>query len=232
MRLWLKIPDSTERRTENMEQTLSDLDEQGASVDREPAASVCVYCSSSNAISSSYRDLADAVGTAIGAAGWHLIYGGTRIGLMGDVASAARRAGGHVTGIVPGHIRDRVPECEQADSLLVTTDMRERKALMEQKADAFLALPGGFGTLEEVMEILTRKQLGLHSKPVVFLNAGDFYSPLLSFFENLYSQGFARREYASLYRIANSAAESMDALQEALLRPAIAGSISNSDKWS
>jgi cytokinin riboside 5'-monophosphate phosphoribohydrolase len=214
-----------------MDQTLNYPEDEEVSGSLAPAISVCVYCSSSNAVSREYRDLASAVGEALGAAGWHLIYGGTRIGLMGDVASAARRTGGQVTGIVPGHIRDRVPECEQADSLVVTVDMRERKALMEQHADAFLALPGGFGTLEEVMEILTRKQLGLHAKPVVFLNADDFYSPLLSFFENLYSQGFARREYAGLYRIANSVAETMDALRETLCNPVTAGFLSDGDKW-
>jgi cytokinin riboside 5'-monophosphate phosphoribohydrolase len=179
-----------------------------------------------------YRQAARELGEAIGAQGWRLVYGGTRIGLMGEVASAVRRCGGQVTGIVPGHIRERVRECEPAGSLVVTTDMRQRKALMEEGADAFVALPGGFGTLEEVMEILTLKQLGIHRKPVVFLNTQDFYRPLLRFFESLYSQGFARPEYAGLYRVVDSSAGAIVALREALAMGAAQGSSLPRDKWT
>lgn len=165
---------------------------------------VCVYCSSSNRVDAEYLNAARALGAAIGQAGYGLIYGGTRIGLMGAVAQAARQHGATVTGVVPEHIRVRVPDCEDPEALVVTPDLRRRKALMEERADAFVALPGGFGTLEEVMEILTLKQLGQHAKPVVFLDTQGFYQPLLGFFESLYRQQFARAEYAGLYRVVDS----------------------------
>ncbi|MCU0228199.1 MAG: TIGR00730 family Rossman fold protein [Bryobacterales bacterium] len=172
-----------------------------------PARSICVYCSSSSHVDAAYVGAARSVGQAIGQAGYHLIYGGTRIGLMGAVAGEARRHGATVTGIVPEHIRSRVPECEDAEALVVTLDMRERKALMEARADAFIALPGGFGTLEEVMEVLTLKQLGQHDKPVVFLNTQGYYSPLLAFFAVMFQQRFARPEYARLYHVAQDPQE-------------------------
>jgi uncharacterized protein (TIGR00730 family) len=176
-----------------------------------PPRSICVYCSSSNAVDAVYREAARETGRLIAKAGYSLVYGGTRIGLMGEVSAGARDEGGKVTGIVPEHIRARILDCEDAEALVVTPDMRQRKARMEQLSDAFLALPGGFGTLEEVMEIITLKQLGLHAKPVVFLNAAGFYEPLLAFFETIFRERFARQEYAALYSVVSTPSE---ALQE------------------
>ncbi|MCW5966253.1 MAG: TIGR00730 family Rossman fold protein [Bryobacterales bacterium] len=174
---------------------------------------ICVYCSSSSHLAPIYMEAARAMGQAVAESGYALIYGGTRIGLMGEVAKAARQYGAPVTGIVPEHIRARVPECEDVEALVVTPDMRNRKALMEERADAFVALPGGFGTLEEVMEVLTLKQLGQHTKPVVFLNTKGFYEPLLTFFEALYRERFARRDYAAMYRVVDSPASAIQAIE-------------------
>lgn len=178
--------------------------------------SVCVFCSSSKDVDAVYFDAAEEVGRQLGAAGFGLIYGGTRIGLMGAVARAARETGSRVTGIVPEHIRAHVADCEDPEALIVTPDMRQRKAMMEERADAFLTLPGGFGTLEEVLEVLTLKQLGLHTKPVVFLNTNGFFHPLRSLFEELYRQRFARREYESLYAFADSPAEAVTLIRQSL----------------
>lgn len=178
-----------------------------------PRRAICVYCSSSSHLAPIYMEAARAMGQAVAESGCALIYGGTRIGLMGAVAKAAREHGAPVTGIVPEHIRARVPECESAEALVVTPDMRKRKALMEERADAFVALPGGFGTLEEVMEVLTLKQLGQHAKPVVFLNTNGFYEPLMSFFEALYLERFAHREYAALYRVVDSPDSAIQAIE-------------------
>lgn len=186
----------------------------GAGKSEPQRRAVCVYCSSSSRVDPVYLQAARAVGAALGDGGYSLIYGGTRIGLMGAVADAARTHGARVTGIVPEHIRARVPECEDPEALVVTPDLRQRKAFMEQRADAFVALPGGFGTLEEVMEILTLKQLGQHTKPVLFLNTNGFYAPLLAFFESLYRQHFARAEYAGLYRVVDAAEAVLPAIEE------------------
>jgi uncharacterized protein (TIGR00730 family) len=179
-------------------------------------ASVCVFCSSSNAVEPAYFQAAAEMGGVLAGAGFALIYGGTRIGLMGAVARAARDGGAAVTGIVPEHIRAHVPECEDPEALIVTPDMRQRKALMEARADAFLALPGGFGTLEEVLEVLTLKQLGLHQKPIVFLNTNGFFEPLRALFEELYRQRFAREEYRALYAFASSPGEAVEQLRAGL----------------
>ncbi len=121
---------------------------------------------------------------------------------MGEIARATSRDGGRIVGVIPEFMRARELAFEQADELIVTQTMRERKAVMEQRSDAFLVLPGGFGTLEEIMEIITLKQLALHNKPVVFLNENRFFDPLLAFFENFFAQNFARPIDRHLYKTA------------------------------
>ena len=134
---------------------------------------ICVYSSSSDAIAPEFFAVAEELGAALAGAGYGLIYGGARVGLMGAVARAVHAHGGHVVGVLPGVLQRKELTYEPADELIITQDLRERKAIMETRADAFIALPGGFGTLEEVLEILTLKQLLLHSKPLVLLNT-DF----------------------------------------------------------
>ncbi len=131
-----------------------------------------------------------------------LIYGGTNVGLMGATARAMHQHGGRVVGVIPGFMASRGLAYAPADELLVTRDMRERKARMEARADAFLALPGGFGTLEEMLEIITLKQLQQHTKPVIFLNTGGFYDPLIALFEHMREHRFAKSYANSLYHFA------------------------------
>src|SRR5687767_10425581 len=137
--------------------------------------SVTVYCSSSNSVPSVYFDAAAELGCALARHGWTLVYGGNDVGSMGVIANAVRSAGGRVVGITPRRLVEMGIADEKCDELVVTDTMRERKALLEQRGDAFVALPGGLGTFEEVFEILVGRMLGYHDKPVILLNVAKYY---------------------------------------------------------
>jgi uncharacterized protein (TIGR00730 family) len=158
-------------------------------------------------------ELAEAFGALLARRGMGLVYGGGRVGLMGALARAVHAHGGKVVGVIPDFLRAREVAYEEADELIVTRDLRERKAIMESRSDAFVALPGGLGTLEEVLEILTLKQLSTHSKPVVFVNARGFFDPLLALFEQLYREQFTKPEYRSHYHVAAAAHEALDHIE-------------------
>jgi hypothetical protein len=164
--------------------------------------SVCVFSSSSDAVAPHYMDAASALGTLLAERKLTLIYGGGKVGLMGAVARAVHARGGRVIGVIPHYLRKKEVAYEEADELIVTRDWRERKAVMEERADAFVALPGGFGTLEEILEILTLKQLEAHAKPVVFLNTGGFFDPLMALFEQLFRERFTKADYRGHYHVA------------------------------
>ncbi len=133
---------------------------------------------------------------------YSLVYGGGSVGLMGVLARAVHERGGHVYGVMPEALKQLEGLAyDLADDLVVTQTMQERKAIMYTRADAFVALPGGFGTLEEFFEVLTLKQLGYHDKPLFLLNAFDFYKPLLTLFEHLYAARFAREHHRALYQV-------------------------------
>ncbi len=165
---------------------------------------VCVFCSSSNAVDERYRAAADELGRALARAGHGLVYGGSNVGLMNVLARAALGEGGEVIGVMPEFMQRRNLAIDGATRLVITPGMRERKAEMERLADAFVAMPGGFGTLEEILEVLTLRGLGRHEKPVVFLSSDGFYEPLLAFFERLYEQRFASPRTRELYHVAAS----------------------------
>lgn len=171
-----------------------------------------VYCSSSDAVDASYRELAREVGMRIAERGDTLVYGGTALGLMGELAEAVRGGGGHVTGVVPRRFVDRGIEDRACDELITTDGMAGRKQAMIERADAFVALPGGFGTLEELMEVLTLKQLGYHRHAIVMVDHRGFYDPLLELFEHLYELGFAKDAYRGLYHVAADPGELFDHL--------------------
>ena len=156
---------------------------------------ICVYCSSSNDIALGYFDAARALGTVLAQRGWLLVYGGGSVGLMGAVAKAVHSSGGTVIGIIPQALLDREVGYLEADELIVTTTMRERKRLMDERADAFVTLPGGFGTLEELLEIITLKQLHYHDKPIIIVNMDGFYDPLLDQFARIFEAGFASKRF-------------------------------------
>lgn len=170
---------------------------------------ICVYSSSSDAVAPEYFDTATALGAQIARDGYDLVYGGSNVGLMGALARSAHAAGGRVIGVIPQTIRARGVAYELADELIVTPDLRARKASMEARADAFIALPGGFGTLEEIIEVLTLKQLQTHDKPIVFINTHGFYDRLVSLFEQFYEQHFAKGQYRELYAVTSDAAAAL-----------------------
>ncbi|HEX2300511.1 MAG TPA: TIGR00730 family Rossman fold protein [Pseudonocardiaceae bacterium] len=154
------------------------------------ARSVCVYCGSGDGIPERYQRLAAEVGAAIADRGWQLVSGGGCVSMMGALAGAARAHGGRTVGVIPRGLVDREVADKDADELLITDTMRERKALMEAHADAFLALPGGIGTCEELFEAWTARVLGMHTKPVVLLDPDGHYAGLLSWLDGLRERGF------------------------------------------
>lgn len=157
-------------------------------------AAICVYCASGTGIAEAYLELATAVGARLAADGHTLVSGGGRVSMMGAVARAARAGGAHTTGVIPVHLQGREIADTDADELLVVDTMRERKKAMDDRADAFLALPGGIGTLEELFEVWTAGSLTMHAKPVVVLDHDGFYAPLWAFLDGLRERGFVRAE--------------------------------------
>ena len=162
---------------------------------------ICVYSSSSDAVDPVYFETASVLGAQIANHGYDLVYGGSKVGLMGALARSVHAHGGRVIGVIPQTIHARGVAYDLADELIVTGDLRERKARMEALADAFIALPGGFGTLEEVIEVLTLKQLQTHDKPIVFVNTLGFYDRLVALFEQFYAQQFAKIQFRELYAV-------------------------------
>ena len=175
--------------------------------------SICVFSSSSDAVAPHYVELAESFGAMLARRQMGLVYGGGRVGLMGVLARAVHAHGGTVVGVIPDFLRAQEVAYEDADELIITRDLRERKAIMESRSDAFVALPGGFGTLEEILEILTLKQLATHAKPVVFLNARGFFDPLLALFEQLYREQFAKAQTRDHYHVAGAAHEALDHIE-------------------
>lgn len=167
-----------------------------------PPQAVCVYAASSNAVAPEFFAAASDLGRLIGERRLSLVYGGGKVGLMGAVARAVHAHGGRVVAVIPHYLKTKELLYEAADELVVTDGLRDRKAIMEERADGFVALPGGFGTLEETLEVITLKQLRRHAKPVVLLNTAAFFRPLLALFEQLFAQRFARPESARLYHVA------------------------------
>ena len=173
-----------------------------------------VYASSSDEPAERFRRVAAQVGGRIGERGDELVYGGTAVGSMRRLSEAVRGAGGHVTGVLPILMQERGLADDGCDELVVTDGMSGRKQVMIDRADAFVALPGGLGTLEELFEVLTLKQLGYHDKPIVLFDVDDFWRPLLELLEHLYERGFVRPEYARLYRVVRDVDELFRYLDE------------------
>ena len=171
---------------------------------------ICVYCSSSKNINEKYFEAARELGEKIAQKGLGLVYGGSLLGLMGELALAAQKCGAPVVGVVPEKIFNSNIEFPEEIELIITKDMRERKKTMELKSDAFIAMPGGFGTLEEVSEIIVSKQLGYHFKPIVFLNISEYYNKLFELFDNFYSEHFAQGSCKEIYYKASSVDEALD----------------------
>lgn len=189
--------------------------------------SVCVYCGSSPGQDDAYVRSGQALGRAIAGAGLRLIYGGGTKGIMGAVADGAIRAGGKVTGIIPRFLISK--EATEAalsrlDELVITENMHERKHTMFEKSDAFVALPGGIGTVEEIVEIMTWAQLGRHRKPIIFVNVRGFWNPMLALLDHMRTQGFVH----SSHLVQPIVVDDPDAVVAAILAEAVADGVPSS----
>jgi uncharacterized protein (TIGR00730 family) len=163
-----------------------------------PPKSICVYCGSSDNGPASHRDLARDLGEKMAANGIQLVYGGGRVGVMGAVANAVLKADGVVTGVIPDFLIQREHGHHDVTNLEIVASMHERKARMAELSDAFIVLPGGLGTLEELFEIMTWRQLGLHDKPIVVINPDGHWDRLRELIHDLVSAGYARPENTRL----------------------------------
>lgn len=174
--------------------------------------SLCVYCGSRSGDKTAYQAAAVAVGAAIGRRGWRLVYGGGRAGLMGRVADAALAAGAQVLGVIPRSLMEREVGHPGLTELHVVETMHERKLMMAQHSDAFIALPGGIGTFEELFEVWTWRQLGYHDKPVGLLNVDGYYDALLGFMQQTVARGFVSDAQHALLQVGTQADDLLDAV--------------------
>ena len=189
---------------------------------------VCVYCGSGKGNNPAYAEAARTLGRTLAENGIGLVYGGGGMGLMGEVARATLDAGGRVTGIIPEFLTEREHMLRDADELIVTANMHERKQLMFEKSDAFVALPGGIGTLEELVEQFTWSQLGQHAKPIVVANIEGFWSPFLNLLQHMRETAFIRNGLEVRFAVVDAA----EKIVPAILDAARAGPRPASAAWS
>ena len=178
-----------------------------------PLNTICVYCGSSDDVPAIYLEAARSIGTALAQRGYTLVYGGGSTGLMGTVADAVLVHGGNAIGVIPEQFHTPKLRHHRLDRLEVTPNMHARKARMAELADAFIALPGGYGTLEEFFEILTWAQIGLHTKPIGLFNFRGYYDNLLTFIGHARQEGFIFPEHEALFVHADDAEHLLDALE-------------------
>lgn len=181
-----------------------------------PSRAVCVYCGSGHGTNPAYAAAARVLGRSLAQADIGLVYGGGSLGLMGEVARATLEAGGHVTGIIPTFLTEREHMLKDVNDLIVTRDMHERKQLMFDHSSAFVALPGGIGTLEELVEQLTWSQLGRHTKPVILANIADFWSPFLNLLTHMRNETFIRPGLEVRFKVVDEAQQIVPTLLSAL----------------
>jgi uncharacterized protein (TIGR00730 family) len=174
--------------------------------------SVCVFCGSAAGTNPVYAATARELGRALAERKLGLVYGGGRVGLMGQVAGSVLDSGGTVVGVIPHSLALKEIAQEDCTELIVVTTMHERKALMADRSDAFVALPGGYGTCDELFEILTWAQLGIHAKPVAILNTNGFFTPLLAWLDHVVNEGLLRPKHRELLLVADTVSGLLDAL--------------------
>lgn len=170
---------------------------------------ICVFASSSQRLHESYYELARALGRAIAEAGAGLVYGAGDVGLMGAAARGAEEAKGNIIGVIPTKLNQPGIAFPRCTELIETPTMHARKAKMEELSTAFIALPGGFGTLEELLEVITLRQLGYHNRPIIVLEHRGFFAPMLEQFQNIFAEGFANDAYRGLYQVTDSVKEAV-----------------------
>ncbi len=174
--------------------------------------SVCVYCGSRYGDDQDFAAEAFSIGRGLAERGMRLIYGAGDVGLMGEVARAAQEAGGYTLGVIPKHLQEREVGKLDLSAYVVTENMHERKKIMFMNADAVIALPGGPGTLDELFEVLTWRQLGLHDKPVILANLKGYWDPLVALIDHLIAHGFAAASFRDYLTVADTAASVMTQL--------------------
>lgn len=180
--------------------------------------SVCLFCGSSDASDPDYTEAARAFGEQTARAGWRLVYGGGGVGLMGASARGAHAAGGRVLGVMPGFLRSRERLFDEVETIVVPS-MHERKTIMYDQSDAFVVAPGGVGTLEEAIEVLSWKRLDLHSKPVVFLNIKGFWEPLLAMMEHSIASGMTPPSFRQAWVVCDTVEATIEAMKAADTMP-------------
>lgn len=173
---------------------------------------VCIFCSSSDTLDKSYYDDATLLGELMAKAGLDLVYGGSSVGTMYSVAKSAKANGSKVYGVMPEKLFGFGVSSDECDEFFLTPDMRSRKAKLDELSDAVVAMAGGFGTLEEVSEMIVQRQLGYNNKPIVFLNTNGFYDNLLKFFDDIVKHSFAKDTAKDIYFVANTPQEAVDYL--------------------
>ncbi len=171
---------------------------------------VCVFCGSRVGENPIYSEQSKQLGKKLASNKIGLVYGGGSIGLMNEIANAALTYGGQVHGVIPEHLNEREVAHKQLTALHVTDSMHERKAMMAELSDAFIALPGGFGTFEELLEVITWSQLKIHEKAVIIFNIDGYYDKLIDFFDHAVTNGFITKENREALKIATSAGECLD----------------------
>jgi len=182
--------------------------------------SVCLFCASSDGADIAYLESAAAFGAATARLGWRLVYGGGGVGLMGASARAAHGAGGRVVGIMPAFLRSRERLFDEVETVVVTS-MHERKQLMYDHSDAFVVAPGGVGTLEEAVELLSWKRLDLHAKPIIFLNIKGFWDTFFALIRHSVDQGMTPASFLQAYQVVDTVEEAIAAMQQGSDGPTI-----------
>lgn len=185
---------------------------------KENSVAVCVYCGSGPGQNPAYADAARILGKLLAQSGIGLVYGGGSLGLMGEVAKSAIAHGGDVTGVIPEFLIEREQMLTEVRDLVVTQDMHERKMTMFERSNAFIALPGGMGTLEELVEMSTWAQLGQHRKPIVIVNVEGFWDPFLELVAHMRREGFIRPGLEMRYIVATDPKAALDMIRPSLLR--------------
>ncbi len=174
-----------------------------------PTRTACVYCGSSHGADPMFAEITAELGTIMAKSGVRLVYGGGRVGLMGVVADAVMDAGGEAIGIIPQHLHDIEPQHNSLTELIVVDSMHTRKRMMADRSQAFVILPGGFGTMDECFEIITWKHLRLHNHPIVIFNVDGYWEPLLKLIAHMVESGFAPASYTHLFNVATTVDEVM-----------------------
>ena len=187
--------------------------ERGVPKSMEHINNICIFASSSELLEPKYFALAEELGHAVARLGAGMVFGGGQRGLMGAVARGVKEEDGRITGVIPVRLNKPGVAFEGCTEFYETETMHARKQRMEDLSDAFIALPGGFGTLEEVLEVITLRQLGYHDKPIIIINLDGFYDPLFEQFERLYAEKFADVAYRAMYAVACGAEEAIAIIQ-------------------